>query len=70
MEIFNRKKYILFIIILLILFTGFVLMAGPTPEKANFNADIYSFRRITLSLFAERINSLQSQKLVVGSSVI
>lgn len=49
MEIFNRKKYILFIIILLILLSGFFLMAGPTPQKAYFDTDIYNFRRITLA---------------------
>ena len=49
MEIFDRKKYILLIIVLLILFAGYVLMAGPTPEKDQFNTDIYSFRRITLA---------------------
>ena len=49
MEIFNRKKATLLIIILLILFAGFFLMAGPMPEKDNFNPEIYSFRRITLA---------------------
>lgn len=49
MEIFSRKKYISLIIVLLILFAGYFLMAGPAPKNDTFNTDIYSFRRITLA---------------------
>ncbi len=49
MEIFNREKAIFFIIVLLILFAGLFLMAGPKPDPTNFSAEIYSFRRITLA---------------------
>ncbi|QGY42628.1 DUF3098 domain-containing protein [Maribellus comscasis] len=49
MEIFNRKKAIFLILILVILFAGYLLMAGPKPDPANLSHEIYSFRRITLA---------------------
>ncbi|MCG6188571.1 DUF3098 domain-containing protein [Maribellus maritimus] len=49
MEIFDRKRSILLIIVLLILLTGYFLMAGPGPDSSNFATEIYSFRRITLA---------------------
>lgn len=49
MELFNRKKYIAFVIVLLILFAGFFLMAGPEPSKDHFNTEMFNFRRITLA---------------------
>ena len=49
MEILNRKKAISLIIVLLILFAGYFLMAGPKTTPNTFSTEIYSFRRITLA---------------------
>ncbi|RKD87930.1 DUF3098 domain-containing protein [Mangrovibacterium diazotrophicum] len=48
--LFDRKKYIRLISILLLLILGFVLMSGPGKHPANeFDPSIFSFRRITLA---------------------
>jgi hypothetical protein len=48
--IFTRRKYFLLLVSVCLLTLGFVLMAGTgNTGTAQFNQDIYSFRRITLS---------------------
>ncbi len=48
--IFSRKNYSLILISIALLVTGFLLMTGqPNLGGVEFNEDIYSFRRITLS---------------------
>ena len=48
--IFTRKNYSLLLISVGLLVTGFLLMTGKGNAGATeFNQDIYSFRRITLS---------------------
>ena len=48
--IFTRKNYSLILISIGLLVTGFLLMTGKGNSGAGeFNKDIYSFRRITLS---------------------
>lgn len=49
MEIFSRKKYFLLTLVLLVLTAGYALMAGPAKVPAEFNAEMFSFRRITLA---------------------
>ncbi len=49
MKIFNRKKYILLSIVIILLIFGFALMAGPKSVPGEFNEAIFSFRRITLA---------------------
>jgi len=49
MEIFSRKKYILFILVLAFLIAGYALMAGPTRVADGFDPTIFSFRRLTLA---------------------
>lgn len=48
--IFSRKNYYLILIAIGLLVAGFLLMMGKGNAGAGeFNNDIYSFRRITLS---------------------
>jgi hypothetical protein len=48
--IFTRKNYSLILISIGLLVTGFLLMTGKGNTGAGeFNQDIYSFRRITVS---------------------
>jgi hypothetical protein len=48
--IFSRKNYSLILISIGLLLAGFLLMTGKANAGAReFNRDIYSFRRITLS---------------------
>jgi hypothetical protein len=48
--IFTRKNYSLILVSIGLLVTGFLLMTGKGNAGAKeFNQDIYSFRRITLS---------------------
>ena len=48
--IFTRKNYSLILVSVSLLVTGFMLMTGKGKFGAGeFNPDIYSFRRITLS---------------------
>lgn len=49
MEIFNRKKYFIVVLILVILIAGYALMAGPEKGTNQFNPAIFSFRRLTLA---------------------
>ncbi len=49
MKIFNRKKYILLTLVIILLLFGFGLMAGPKHVEGEFNEAIFSFRRITLA---------------------
>ena len=49
MNIFNRKKYLLFILILFLMAVGYVLMSGPESVESSFNEAMFSFRRITLA---------------------
>ena len=48
-NIFNRRKYILLTLVIILLTLGFILMAGPSKNTAEFNESIFSFRRITLA---------------------
>ena len=48
--VFNKQKYIIMLIGLAIIFSGFLLMMGGGSEDPNvFNEDLFSFRRITLA---------------------
>jgi hypothetical protein len=48
--IFSRRNYSLILVSTGLLIAGFLLMTGPGNDGAEqFNPDIYSFRRITLS---------------------
>jgi hypothetical protein len=48
--IFTRKNYSLILISIGLIVTGFLLMTGKGNTGAGeFNQDIYSFRRITVS---------------------
>lgn len=48
--IFTRKNYSLILISIGLLLTGFLFMTGKgNSGPVEFNEDIYSFRRITLS---------------------
>jgi len=48
--VFTRWNYILILISVGLLVTGYVLMTGTgNTRSTSFNEDIYSFRRITLS---------------------
>lgn len=49
MEIFNRKKYILLGLVIILLILGFGLMAGPKSVDGEFNEALFNFRRITLA---------------------
>jgi hypothetical protein len=49
MDILNQKKYFLITLVLLLLTFGFALMAGPTKVSGQFNEEMFSFQRITLS---------------------
>ncbi|MBK5285604.1 MAG: DUF3098 domain-containing protein [Bacteroidia bacterium] len=47
---FGRENYILMIIGIVVIFTGYLLMVGGGSTDPNvFNPDIFSFRRITLA---------------------
>lgn len=48
-NIFSRRKYILLTLVIILLTTGFVLMAGPLKISGEFNDAIFGFRRITLA---------------------
>lgn len=48
--LFNKENYILMIVSALLIIIGFVLMSGGNTDPKVFNeAEIYSFRRITLA---------------------
>jgi len=48
--VFQKKKYIIFILIISFLILGFVLMAGGGSDNPSvFDEKIFSFRRITLA---------------------
>ncbi|WP_394698133.1 DUF3098 domain-containing protein [uncultured Draconibacterium sp.] len=49
MEIFNRKKYLLLALVIILLIIGYGLMSGPKAVEGEFNNAIFSFRRITLA---------------------
>lgn len=48
--VFQKKKYLRFILILSLLILGFILMSGGGSDDPNvFNEEMFSFRRITLA---------------------
>lgn len=47
----SAKKIGGIIFLTILLFTGFVLMTGPSNTGSEFNESIFSFRRITLAPF-------------------
>lgn len=49
MKIFDRKKYILLGLLIILLIFGFALMAGPKALDGEFNEAMFNFRRITLA---------------------
>lgn len=50
--LFDRTKYILMIVGLLVVALGFVLMVGGGSDDPNtFSYELFSFRRITLAPF-------------------
>ena len=49
MKVFDRKKYILLGLLIVLLILGFALMAGPESVDGEFNAALFNFRRITLA---------------------
>ncbi len=46
---FGKQNYILFIIGVIAIVTGFILMGGPGSTETHFEPDIFSFRRIKLA---------------------
>jgi len=46
---FTRMNYILLAIGMAIVIIGFLLMSGPGSTEAQFNPDIFSFRRVKLA---------------------
>nr|WP_320000751.1 DUF3098 domain-containing protein [uncultured Draconibacterium sp.] len=49
MKVFDRKKYILLGLLIILLIFGFGLMADPKAVDGEFNGAIFNFRRITLA---------------------
>lgn len=50
--LFDRQKYIIMIVGLLVVFLGFILMTGGgSDDPAVFSYDLFSFRRLTLAPF-------------------
>ncbi|MEN8116027.1 MAG: DUF3098 domain-containing protein [Bacteroidota bacterium] len=49
MKIFNRKKYFLLTLVIILLALGYGLMAGPAKIPGEFNEAVFSYRRITLA---------------------
>ena len=49
MKVFDRKKYILLGLLIILLIFSFGLMAGPKAVDGEFNGAIFNFRRITLA---------------------
>ncbi len=50
--IFDRTKYIILIVGLLVTALGFILMIGGGSENPNeFSYDLFNFRRLTLAPF-------------------
>ena len=48
--VFEKKNYLIMIIGLLFIATGFILMSGVASDDPNvFNPEIYNFRRIRLA---------------------
>ena len=48
--VFKKKNYLIMIIGLLFIATGFILMSGGASDDPNvFNPEIYNFRRIRLA---------------------
>ena len=48
--IFKKKNYIVMLVGILFITTGFILMSGGGSEDPNiFNEEIYNFRRIRLA---------------------
>lgn len=48
--VFEKKNYLIMIIGLLFIATGFILMSGGASEDPNiFNPEIYNFQRIRLA---------------------
>jgi len=48
--VFEKKNYLIMIIGLLFIATGFILMSGGASDDPNvFNPEIYNFRRIRLA---------------------
>ena len=48
--VFEKKNYLIMIIGLLFLATGFILMSGGASDDPNvFNPEIYNFQRIRLA---------------------
>lgn len=46
---FVKQNYILLIIGIIAIVTGFILMGGPGSTETHFEPDIFSFRRIKLA---------------------
>lgn len=46
---FGKQNYILLIIGVIAIVTGFILMGGPGSTETHFEPDIFSFRRIRLA---------------------
>jgi hypothetical protein len=46
---FGKQNYILLIIGVIAIVTGFILMGGPGSTETHFEPDIFSFRRIKLA---------------------
>ena len=46
---FEKSNYILLLIGVVIIVTGFILMTGPGSTETHFEPDIFSFRRIKLA---------------------
>ena len=48
----TKKNYVFMLISVLLVIIGFILMSGgASPSAQEFNEEMFSFRRITLSVF-------------------
>ena len=46
---FSKENYILLLIGIVTVIIGFLLLSGPSTTETHFEADIFSFRRITIA---------------------
>ena len=46
---FDKPKFILLAIVMLVVIVGFILMTGPSSTPTNFEPDIFSVRRIKVA---------------------
>jgi len=47
--LFNKKKYLILIFSVFLLFIGFLLLSGGGASDSTFNPEIFSIRRIVIA---------------------